>query len=108
MDHFGVLLKSRKWRQVVAELRLGRASAKSLPWPRKPPRPSLQAAGTDPAFLHSFWLLTQVPLAARGPAFAEDLARLGIKVAEPPTLMSVVAAISAAVDRHAREHGGRT
>ena len=42
--------------------------------------PSLQAMADDPAFLHSFWLLTQVPLAARGPVFAEDLGRLGIDV----------------------------
>ena len=52
--------------------------------------------------------MTQVPLAARGPVFAEDLGRLGINVTDPPSLMDVAAAISAAVDRHAREHGGRT
>ena len=38
---------------------------------------SLKAAAADPAFLHSFWLLNQVPL-ARGPAFTEDLRRLRI------------------------------
>jgi hypothetical protein len=37
---------------------------------------TLQAASNDPAFLHTFWLLTQVPLAARGPEFVGDLSRL--------------------------------
>ena len=33
-------------------------------------------ASTDPAFLHAFWLLTQIPLAARGPTFAEEINNL--------------------------------
>jgi hypothetical protein len=61
----GVLPKSRKWNQVVEQLRLGvdidavAASASDAA------ETSLQAASNDPAFLHAFWLLTQVPLAAR-------------------------------------------
>ena len=104
----GVLPKSRKWRQVVDELRLGAGIEEIAGLAAEAAETSLQAAASDPAFLHSFWLLTQVPLAARGPAFAEDLGHLGIDVTGPPSLMSVVAALSAAVDRHARENGGRT
>jgi hypothetical protein len=62
----------------------------------------------DPAFLHAFWLLTQIPLAARGPAFAEDLRRLGLEVSDQPSLLDVAAAFSGAVDRYARQRGGRT
>lgn len=69
---------------------------------------ALQAASKDPAFLYAFWLLTQIPLAARGPEFAQDLRRLGLEVRDQPSLMDVVAAISGAVDRHAREQGYRT
>jgi hypothetical protein len=69
---------------------------------------SLKGASNDPAFLHAFWLLTQIPLAARGPAFAEDLRRLGLEVSDQPSLMDVAAAFSAAVDRYARQRGGRT
>ncbi len=104
----GVLPESRKWRQVVEELRLGAGIGEIAGLAAEAAETSLQVAAGDPAFLHSFWLLTQVPLAARGPIFAEDLGRLGINVTGPPSLMMVVAAISAAVDRHAREHGGRT
>ncbi len=104
----GVLPQSRKWRQVVAELRHGASVAEIAALAAEAAETSLQATAADPAFLHAFWLLTQVPLAARGPAFAEDLGRLGIMVADHPGLLDVVAAISAAVDRHARNQGGRT
>lgn len=104
----GVLPKSRKWRQVVDELRLGAGIGEIAALAAEAAETSLQAAASDPAFLHAFWLLTQVPLAARGPAFAEGLGRLGINIADSPSLMGLVASISAAVDRYAREKGGRT
>ena len=59
-------------------------------------------------FLHAFWLLTQIPLAARGPAFAEDLRRLGLQVSDKPSLMDVAAAFSGAVDRYTRDRKERT
>jgi hypothetical protein len=104
----GALPQSRKWRQVVAELRLGASVAGIAALAADAAETSLQATAADPAFLHAFWLLTQVPLAARGPAFAADLGRLGIMVTDHPSLLDVVAAISAAVDRHTRNQGGRT
>ena len=104
----GVLPKSRKWRQVVDELSLSAGIGEIAGLAAEAAETSLQAAARDPAFLHSFWLLTQVPLAARGPVFVEDLRRLGINVAGPPSLMTLVAAITAAVDRYTHEHGGRT
>jgi hypothetical protein len=69
---------------------------------------SLKSGSNDPAFLYAFWLLTQIPLAARGPAFVEDLRRLGVEVSDQPSLMDVAAAFSASVDRYARQRGRRT
>jgi hypothetical protein len=104
----GVLLQSRKWLKVVDELHLGASAAEVAASTAEAAETSLQGAADDPAFLHAFWLLTQVPIAARGPSFTEDLGRLGVKVGDRPSLMSIVAAISDAVDRHVRELGGRT
>jgi hypothetical protein len=104
----GVLPKSRKWNQVVEQLRLGADIDAVAASASDAAETSLQAASNDPAFLHAFWLLTQVPLAARGPDFASDLHRLGVQVPDQPSLMDVVAAISGTVDRYAREQGGRT
>ena len=102
----GVLPKSRKWNQVVDELRLGADIDVVAASAADAAEATLQATSNDPAFLHAFWLLTQVPLAARGADFAGDLRRLGMQVSDRPSLMDVVAAISAAVDRHSRERGG--
>ncbi len=104
----GVLPKSRKWNQVVGELRLGADIDTVAASAADAAEASLQGASNDPAFLHAFWLLTQIPLAARGPDFADDLRRLGLQAPDQPSLMDVVAAISGAVDRYAREQGGRT
>jgi hypothetical protein len=104
----GALPKSRKWNQVVDELRLGVDIVAVAATAANAAEASLQAASNDPAFLHSFWLLTQIPLAARGPDFAHHLRGLGVQVPDQPSLMDVVAAISGAVDRYAREQGGRT
>src|SRR5262249_49885521 len=104
----GVLPKSRKWLQVVEQLRLGADVSTVAASAADAAEASLQAASNDPAFLQAFWLLTQIPLAARGPAFAQDLRRLGLEISEEPTLLDVAAAFSAAVDRYARQRGGRT
>ena len=104
----GVLPKSRKWNQVIDELRLGAEIDTVAASAADAAETALQGASKDPAFLHAFCLLTQVPLAARGPNFVEDLRHLGVQVPDPPGLMDVVAAISKAVDRYAREQGGRT
>jgi uroporphyrinogen-III synthase len=104
----GVLPKSKKWQQVVEQLRLGADIREVAASAADAAEAGLQGAANDPAFLHAFWLLTQIPLAARGPAFAEDLRRLGLEVSDRPSLMDVAAAFSGAVDRYARHRGGRT
>jgi hypothetical protein len=104
----GSLPKSRKWQQVVEELRGGDGLTNVAASAADAAEASLQTASQDPAFLHAFWLLTQVPLAARGGAFKADMHRLGIRISDQPGLMDVTAAISDAVDRYARNQGGRT
>ena len=97
----GVLPKSRKWRQVVEELRLGSEVELVAASAADAAEAALRTASNDPAFLHAFWLLTQVPLAARGPEFSQDLKRLGIQVPDRPSLMDLLGGISAAIDHYA-------
>ena len=73
----GTLSQSKKWRQVVDLLRLGADVEDIAAAAADAAETSLQGASRDPAFLHAFWLLTQIPLAARGPTFAGDLAGSG-------------------------------
>lgn len=104
----GDLPRTRKWIKVVDELDLGSDVQTIAALSAEAAEASLRVASKDPAFLHAFWLLTQLPLAARGPEFAADLHRLGVEVRIQPTLMEVLAAVSDAIDRHARDQGGRT
>jgi hypothetical protein len=104
----GVLPESRKWTVVVQQLFRGGPVAVLAALASKAAEANLEGASGDPAFLHSFWLLTQVPLAARSSAFAQDLRRLGLEVPDQPSLMDIASAFSAAVDQYARKYGGRT
>ena len=104
----GRLPRTRKWQQVVALLEeatpVGGIAAASADAAEAGIR---QAIG-DPALSHSFWLLTQIPLAARSPDLAASLEKLGLRVGPEPTLMEVVSAFSQAVDQHVGRAGGRT
>src|SRR3954469_23430820 len=61
----GVLPTSRKWRQVIEHLRLGAAADLIAAATADAAEASLKRASYDPAFLHSFWLLTQIPLSLK-------------------------------------------
>ncbi|WP_198380889.1 hypothetical protein [Roseomonas sp. KE2513] len=60
---------------------------------------SLQRAGDDGALRQGFWLLTQLPLAAREADFGEALLALGLDTTGQPSLIEIGAALMAAVDR---------
>lgn len=104
----GVLPKSREWLQVVKKLRAGEGVDAIAASTANAAEQSLHRASTDPALLQSFWLLTQLPLAARGHLFVEDARRLGLDLPDAPGLFDMTAALSAAIDRDARRLGGRT
>jgi hypothetical protein len=56
----------------------------------------------------SFWLLTQIPLAARSPDFSRSLQGLGLEVGATPSLFDLVGAFAAAVDMQSQKLGRRT
>jgi hypothetical protein len=61
----GVLPKTYKWRQVVAKLGAGDNADAVAQAALVAAEDNLRRASQDPAFLESFWLLTQLPIAAR-------------------------------------------
>jgi hypothetical protein len=104
----GTLPKTQKWNQVVNLIaggadveRIAAASADAA-------EHGLELASQDEGFAHAFWLLTQIPQAARQSNFAERLSELGLSVSSRPTLLEIVAAFTSAVDRHVRESGKRS
>jgi hypothetical protein len=56
-----------------------------------------------PALIRAFWLLTQLPLAARETDFHERLGDLGLTVGSSPQLFEIIGAFSEAIDAHTRE-----
>jgi hypothetical protein len=68
----------------------------------------LGEAARDPALVHSFWLLTQLPLCARADDYVSALSNAGVSVASTPTLLELVGGFADAVDDHIRQTGGRT
>ena len=104
----GRLPRTRKWQQVV-ELISGGASANDIAAATsKAAETEMCRVGKDPTFIRAFWLLTQLPLAARKIDFTAQLRYLGLEVSDRPSLIEIVQALSDSVDRHARRLGGRT
>jgi hypothetical protein len=69
---------------------------------------ALRKCAHEPGFSVAFWLLTQLPLAARHKDFAAHLRRLGLKVGQDPGLLEIVGAFSEAVQAQIRKGGNRT
>lgn len=104
----GKLPTSRKWGHVIETLRAGGDVDAVAASTAEAADQILASASYDPALLEAFWLLTQLPLAARGPAFVTDAKQLGLDLPHDPGLLQITAAFSDAIDRHANRVGGRT
>jgi hypothetical protein len=106
--HLLRLPASQRWQQVV-ELVAGRAQLEAIAAAAaEAAEGSLPIASKDPALVRAFWLLTQIPLAARSEEFGEGLRTVGMEVGARPSLVEVVAALTDAVDRYVGRTGGRT
>jgi hypothetical protein len=99
---------TRKWQQVVELLARGAELERIAAAAAEAAEHGLPIASRDPALVRAFWLLTQIPLAARGQPFEEGLRRVGIDVGAQPSLVELVGALTEAVDRHVGRIGGRT
>jgi hypothetical protein len=104
----GSLPRTRKWDEVVSLIADGTnvegiAGASAAAAER-----SLDSASRDEGLGYTFWLLTQIPQAARHRNFAERLWELGLNVPSNPTLFEIVAAYTTAIDRHVEERGRRS
>jgi len=104
----GTLPKTLKWQQVVGLIAEGADVARIAAASADAAEHGLERASADQAFAHAFWLLTQIPQAARQTDFADQLKRLGLEVSGKPTLLEIVGAFTNAVDLGVREAGKRT
>ena len=105
----GTLPKTQKWNQVVNLIASGGDVERIAAASADAAEHGLEQAAQDEGLAHAFWLLTQIPQAARQSNFSERLWELGFTgLSSSPTLLEIVAAFTRAVDGHVREHGRRT
>jgi hypothetical protein len=96
----GTLPRSKRWKEVVELLDLGASSADVASATLNAADKEFARAATDSTVLHSFWLLTQLPDAARSEDFVASLADLGIFVTGDPSLPQLAVALTEALDKH--------
>lgn len=104
----GNLPRTRKWQEVVKLLDSGAGTPQIAAATLDAAKLGLKDAASDAALVHSFWLLTQLPLCARAEDFVAALNRAGVTVTSMPTLLELVGGFADAVDEHIRKIGGRT
>jgi hypothetical protein len=105
----GRLSLTRRWRQVIALIGDGAGLDDIAGATAVAAESSMIDAADDPAFRHSIWLLTQIPLAARqGDHFASALRQLGLKVSAVPTLVEICTAMVSAIDERVQRSGTRS
>jgi hypothetical protein len=105
----GTLPKTQKWNQVVSLIALGADVERIAAASADAAEHGLERASQDEGLAHAFWLLTQIPQAARHSNFSERLWELGLTgLSSRPTLFEIVAAFTRAIDGHVRERGKRT
>jgi hypothetical protein len=96
----GILPTSKKWQEVVSLIpEPSSTTAQIAAATINAAKGGLRRAANDNGFIEAFWLLTQIPLAARQQDFRAALENLGLQVPENPGAFDVLAAMSDAVER---------
>jgi hypothetical protein len=106
----GTVPKTRKWNELVeqiagrnltgkvttAAVNIGAIAAQTLDAAQQ----GLDKAAHDPGVLYTFYLLTQVTLASRTPAWERALGEHGIRLANDSTVFDFTAEVQRAIDRY--------
>src|ERR1700674_4879141 len=102
MGHYrlGSLPDTAPWRRVVGVLAEGGDVATVATTTSKAAQLGLDLAEKDEGLNHTFWLLSQVVLAAREGDFRAALNDLGVVVPVEPSVLNIVAGFTDAVDNH--------
>jgi len=104
-----VIAQTRLWREVVGTLEdhdSGMADVASAT--ATAAQTGLQRAKGDEGLSYAFWLLCQIPLAAKKADFGKGLRGLGLDVPDAPSTFDVAAGFTEAVESHLRRTRGRT
>ncbi len=98
----GRLPRTQKWREVVDLVEHDGSAAQVADATVDAAEGEFFSAASDPVVVHTVWLLTQLPDAARSEDFAGALRELGIDVSADPSSTELAAAVGRAVDHFAQ------
>ena len=104
----GSLPRTRDWQQVVALIEAGAHVRQIANATIVAAEKLLVRASHDKGLVETVWLLTKLPLAAKGTGFFQELRSSGLDVSQSPTLMEVISGFSEAIDGTMANNGGRT
>lgn len=105
-NRLGALPRTQKWRDVVELVDCGGSAAAVADATLDAAHDSFVAGATDPTLVHTVWLLTQLPDAARSDDFVGAMRRLGLDVGAGATATDIATALGSAVDGQARDRAG--
>jgi hypothetical protein len=95
----GTLPETLPWRRVVHLIASGANVAAIAAATSQAAEESFISASRDPIPRHVFFLLSQIPLAAKTESFTNSLRKLGIFIDGPITLAALCGGLIEAVDR---------
>src|SRR5262245_38180628 len=104
----GRLPDTAPWRRVVGVLAAGGDVAEIATATSQAAQLGLDLAESDEGLKHTFWLLSQVVLAAKEADFQAAFKELGVIVPNEPSTLNVVAGFTDAIDTHLRNTHART
>jgi hypothetical protein len=107
-QHLQGIPRTKDWRQVVALIGGGGSLEDVAAATAKAVERGMIDASEDPCVRQAFYLLTQIPVAARSGDFAVSLQKIGLEVDTQPSLIEVCSAMMDSIDRFASRLGHRT
>jgi hypothetical protein len=90
----GRLPSSQRWHDIVALIAQQGSVAEIATAVADATETVLSRHATDPGLVQAFWLLSQLPTAAKSDAFGANLRKLGLDVADTPGLIELATAVS--------------
>jgi len=106
--HLGQMPATRKWKTVADMIERGSAINDIAAASAKAAERELARAADDPVFVEAVRLLALIPQAAKQEGFGKALLAIGIDAPADPSLMDLMVATTAALDRFAMREGHRS
>jgi len=104
----GDLPKSKRWRQVISLLEEGADPDTVASSTLAAAETGFKQAANDEGFKYTFWLLTEITIAAKEKNFSKELKNLGLDVPKEAGLFDILGAFTKNIDSYLQKQKART